>query len=51
MKQTDEAQLAFKREADPKGRLNPGKMFAWEDPDYDFRSARTFLLPGLRTAR
>jgi hypothetical protein len=32
MKQTDEVQLAFKREADPKGLLNPGKMIAWEDP-------------------
>jgi hypothetical protein len=30
MKQTDEVQLAFKREADPKGLLNPGKMIAWE---------------------
>jgi hypothetical protein len=35
MKQTDEVQLAFKREADPQGLLNPGKMIAWEDPDYD----------------
>lgn len=34
MKQVDEAQLAFKREADPKGLLNPGKMLAWDDPDY-----------------
>ncbi|MEQ9690044.1 MAG: FAD-binding oxidoreductase, partial [Bauldia litoralis] len=29
MKQTNEVQLAFKREADPKGLLNPGKMVAW----------------------
>ncbi len=28
MKQTDETQLAFKREADPQGLLNPGKMIA-----------------------
>ena len=36
MKQTDEVQLAFKREADPKGLLNPGKMIAWDQPDFDF---------------
>jgi len=35
MKQVDRVQLAFKREADPKGLLNPGKMIAWENPDYD----------------
>ena len=29
MKRTDEVQLAFKREADPKGLLNPGKMSRW----------------------
>jgi FAD/FMN-containing dehydrogenase len=34
MKQVDAAQLAFKREADPDGLLNPGKMLGWEDPDY-----------------
>jgi FAD/FMN-containing dehydrogenase len=50
MKQTDEAQLAFKREADPQGLLNPGKMIAWEDPDYDFRSGKTFLFRGLDKA-
>lgn len=47
MKQTDAAQLAFKREADPKGLLNPGKMIAWEDPDYDFSSGQTFLFKGM----
>jgi len=47
MKQTDEVQLAFKREADPQGLLNPGKMIAWENPDYDFRSGKTFLFKGL----
>jgi FAD/FMN-containing dehydrogenase len=47
MKQTDEVQLAFKREADPHGLLNPGKMIAWEDPQYDYRSGKNFLFGGL----
>jgi FAD/FMN-containing dehydrogenase len=47
MKQTDAVQLAFKREADPLGLLNPGKMIAWEDPSFDFSTGRTFLFPGL----
>jgi FAD/FMN-containing dehydrogenase len=47
MKETDEVQLAFKREADPKGLLNPGKMIAWEDPSYDYTSDKVFLFPGL----
>ncbi|HUG60243.1 MAG TPA: FAD-binding oxidoreductase [Methylomirabilota bacterium] len=51
MKQTDEVQLAFKHEADPRGLLNPGKMIAWEDPTYDFRSAKVYLFPGLQDAR
>ncbi|MBN9024807.1 MAG: FAD-binding oxidoreductase, partial [Rhizobiales bacterium] len=50
MKQTDLTQLAFKREADPKGLLNPGKMIAWEDPEFDFTSTKTFLFPGLQQA-
>lgn len=50
MKQTDAIQLAFKREADPQGLLNPGKMIAWENPDYDYRSGRTFLFKGLAKA-
>lgn len=50
MKQTDEIQLAFKKEADPKGLLNPGKMIAWDDPDYDFASGKTYLFPGLQRA-
>jgi FAD/FMN-containing dehydrogenase len=50
MKQTDEVQLAFKREADPQGLLNPGKMIAWEDPTYDFRAGKTFLFRGLAGA-
>ena len=50
MKQTDEIQLAFKREADPQGLLNPGKMIAWEHPEYDYRSGKTFLFKGLERA-
>jgi len=48
MKQTDAVQLAFKREADPAGLLNPGKMIAWEQPDFDFDTGRTYLFPGLQ---
>lgn len=48
MKQTDEIQLAFKKEADPKGLLNPGKMIAWDDPDYDFSSGEVWLFKGLQ---
>ncbi len=47
MKQTDAIQLAFKRETDPQGLLNPGKMIAWENPDFDFSAGRNFLFPGL----
>jgi predicted nicotinamide N-methyase len=49
MKKTDRAQLQFKKEADPKGILNPGKMIAWDDPDFDFESGRTWLFTGLFT--
>ena len=47
MKQTDSVQLAFKKEADPQGLLNPGKMIAWEDPGFDYRAGSNFLFPGL----
>ncbi len=50
MKRTDAVQLAFKREADPKGLLNPGKMIAWENPDYDWKSDKVYLFPGLQIA-
>jgi FAD/FMN-containing dehydrogenase len=47
MKQTDALQLDFKTLADPKGLLNPGKMIAWENPDYDFRQGQRYLFRGL----
>ena len=50
MKRTDQAQLAFKREADPHGMLNPGKMIGWENPDFDFNSGRVWLFSGLQGA-
>ncbi|MHA1522919.1 MAG: FAD-binding protein, partial [Alphaproteobacteria bacterium] len=50
MKMTDEAQLAFKRQVDPRGLLNPGKMIAWDNPDFDFTRSRTYLFPGIAAA-
>ncbi len=43
MKKVDQIQLAFKREADPLGLLNPGKMIGWENPDYDESAQQRFL--------
>jgi hypothetical protein len=48
MQQTDEIQLAFKHLVDPKGLLNPGKMIAWDNPDYDFNAPGYYLFPGLK---
>lgn len=48
MKQTDAVQLAFKREADPDGLLNPGKMIGWENPDFDLSAGKVYLFPGLK---
>ena len=50
MKQTDEIQLAFKKEADPDGLLNPGKMIAWDNPDYDYEPGKVWLFRGLKQA-
>jgi len=49
MKKTDRNQLEFKKQADPKGILNPGKMIAWDDPNFDFDSGRAWLFEGLKT--
>jgi hypothetical protein len=45
---TDPAQLDFKRQADPKGILNPGKMIAWDAPDWDY--SRMYAYPGMKAA-
>jgi FAD/FMN-containing dehydrogenase len=46
MKKVDALQLAFKREADPEGLLNPGKMIGWDNPAYDESHDRRFLYEG-----
>lgn len=48
MKKVDPVQLAFKRETDPDGLLNPGKMIAWERPDYDGTAQKAHLFPAAR---
>jgi FAD/FMN-containing dehydrogenase len=44
----DDRQLRFKREADPKGLLNPGKMISWDDPDWSYD--RMYAYPKMRAA-
>jgi hypothetical protein len=38
----DARQLDFKREADPKGLLNPGKMISWDEPDFSYDRIYSF---------
>jgi hypothetical protein len=46
MKRVDRSHLAFKREADPLGLLNPGKMLAWDSPELDV-SRQSYLYRSL----
>jgi FAD/FMN-containing dehydrogenase len=46
MKQVDRSHLAFKREADPLGLLNPGKMLAWDNAELDM-GRRSYLYRSL----
>ena len=46
MKRVDAGQAAFKREADPRGLLNPGKMLGFEDPDWEPSKPRPHYLFG-----
>ncbi|OYW14817.1 MAG: hypothetical protein B7Z46_01920, partial [Hydrogenophilales bacterium 12-64-6] len=46
MKRIDSEQLDFKRVADPHGLLNPGKMIAWDDPDWTPERKQGFYLYG-----
>ncbi|MEM7044446.1 MAG: FAD-binding oxidoreductase [Pseudomonadota bacterium] len=50
MKAIDRTQLVFKREADPKGLLNPGKMLGFDDPDYDGSDRTSYLYRSLDRA-
>ncbi|MEP0277352.1 MAG: FAD-binding oxidoreductase [Nitratireductor sp.] len=43
MKRTDVGQLEFKKQTDPKGLMNPGKMIAWTEPDWAPVAGKTFL--------
>ena len=51
MKRTDQGQLDFKKEADPSGMLNPGKMIGWENPDFDLNAGGVWLFEGLQPAK
>ena len=47
----DPVQLQMKKDHDPKGLLNPGKMIAWEDAEYRFDPAVHRPFPGLQKAK
>ena len=44
----DDQQLRFKKEADPKGLLHPGKMIAWDDPNWSYETMYSY--PKMRAA-
>ena len=46
----DAGLIAMKREFDPKGLLNPGKMIGWDNPDYVFDPKSEHVFGGLRRA-
>ncbi|MDP3418770.1 MAG: hypothetical protein Q8S40_22555, partial [Falsiroseomonas sp.] len=50
MKRIDSGQLDFKRVADPLGLLNPGKMIAWDDPEWSSDRPQGFYLYGRQDA-
>lgn len=43
----DADRLALKRQVDPKGLLNPGKMIGWENPHYQYDPEGGYDYPGL----
>jgi FAD/FMN-containing dehydrogenase len=51
MKQVDHSHLAFKRQADPQGLLNPGKMIGWTNPDYAGMARHSYLYKSLDPAQ
>ena len=48
MKRSDPEQLAYKRQNDPRGLLNPGKMISWDNPDYNYSDNQKYLFSGVR---
>lgn len=46
MKRVDARQAAWRREADPRGLLNSGKMLGFEDPDWEPSKPRPHYLFG-----
>lgn len=45
----DPDQLAMKKENDPKGLLNPGKMIAWDHSDYKYDPDHIYSYPDLQS--
>jgi FAD/FMN-containing dehydrogenase len=43
----DPAQIALKRQNDPKGLLNPGKLIGWDQPDYVYDAKGNYRYPHL----